>query len=160
MFITVRLEAVSRLASTLGFAEKGTRPLSIRAFPGGLTSHAAGCIRQRGEAFVSDFSTTVLANAVSTLGHPVARVLGLLAIPIENLPDGLAVRPLTQNLREVGFSETLAHGDSVSPGAAVKTPMRPSSGRLSRLKQCQGLTRLDGFGYAAAAQKGSANRPN
>jgi hypothetical protein len=86
-----------------------------------LTSHAAGRLRQRSEAFLSDLSTTVLAYAISTQGPPVARVLGLLAIPLENLPDGLAVRPLAQDLSEVGFSETLAHRDLVSTVAAVET---------------------------------------
>jgi hypothetical protein len=95
--------------------------LPIRAFPGGLASHAAGSVRQRGEAFVPDLATTILTNAKGTLGSPVAGMVGLLAIPLENLPDGLAVRPLAQNLREVGFAEPLAHEDSVSTCKAFKT---------------------------------------
>jgi hypothetical protein len=110
--------------------------LAIRAFPGGLASHAAGGVRQRREAFVPDLATTILTNAKSTLGPPVARVVGLLAIPLENLADGLAVRPLAQNLREVGLPEPLAHEDSVSTCTAFKTLQATSRWGLKSAGVC------------------------
>jgi hypothetical protein len=44
----------------------------------------------------------------------IPRALGLFAILVEDLPDGLGICQLGLNLCEVGFPEALAHMDSVS----------------------------------------------
>jgi hypothetical protein len=74
-----------------------------------LTSHASSRIWQRFEAFVADLLAAILANAVSTLGDSVARVLGLLTLQLEHVLDGFGVRTLTLNLGEIGLPESLAH---------------------------------------------------
>jgi hypothetical protein len=95
--------------------------LSGHAFPGGLARHTAGRVRQRRQAFLSDASPAILANAVSALRDPIARVLGLLALLLENLLDGLAVGPVALVLREVGSPEAFTHLDSVSIDATSQT---------------------------------------
>jgi len=74
-----------------------------------LTGHASSRIWQRFEAFVADLLAAILANAKSTLGDSVARVLGLLAFLLEDLLDGLGIRPLALHLGKVGLPESLAH---------------------------------------------------
>lgn len=95
--------------------------LPSRAFPGGLARHAAGGIGQRREAFLPDLSAAILANAVNALRDPIARVLGLLALLLENLLDGLAVGPVALVLREIGTPEAFTHLDSVSIDATSQT---------------------------------------
>jgi hypothetical protein len=98
-----------------------TDALSVRGFPGGLTAHAAGRIGKRLEAFGCDLSPAILANAVRTLGDPVARVFGLLALEFEDMLDGLAICPFALNLGEVGFPKSFAHQSiSIHPGARLK----------------------------------------
>jgi len=107
----MRSEAVSRLEASLGFAgEPGlNRVLAVRALPGSLAGQTAGRVRQGLQAFLVDLPATVLAEAVRALSLPVASVLGLLALLVENLPDGVAVRHLALNLREVGSPKSPAH---------------------------------------------------
>jgi hypothetical protein len=96
--------------------------LSSRAFPGGLASHAAGRVRQRPKAFVPDRSATILANAKSALRDPIARVLGLLALLLEYMLDGLGIRKVALNLREIGSPEALAHKRlSITPESVSNT---------------------------------------
>ena len=96
--------------------------LPSRAFPGGLARHAAGGIGQRPEAFLPDLSAAILANAVNALRDPIARVLGLLALLLENLFDGLCIRALALDLREIGPPEALAHkGLSITPALVSNT---------------------------------------
>ena len=83
--------------------------LSSRAFPGCLASDTAGRGRQRLKAFLPDGSTAILANAVGTLRPPVAGVLGLLALLLEDLLDGQRVGKVALHLREVGSAEASAH---------------------------------------------------
>lgn len=83
--------------------------LSIRDVPGGLASHTSGSFWQRREAFVSNLSPAILANAVRTLSHAIARMLGLLPLQFEDVFDGLGIRTLALNLREIGSPESLAH---------------------------------------------------
>lgn len=85
-----------------------------------MTGHASSRIWQGLEAFVADLLAAILANAVSALGDPVARVLGLLTLLLEDLLDGLGIRPLALNLGEVGLPESLAHGDLVSTSPSPK----------------------------------------
>jgi hypothetical protein len=93
--------------------------LAICALPGGLAGHAAGRVWKRSDALVPDLATAILTDAKATVGSPIARMIGLLAISLENFPDALAVRALALNLREIGFPEALAHEDSVSTAASV-----------------------------------------
>jgi hypothetical protein len=82
---------------------------SSRAFPRGLASHAAGGVRERPKAFVPDRSPAILANAVRTLGNPVAGVFGLPALLLDDLLDGMSIGKLPLHLREVGSAEASAH---------------------------------------------------
>jgi hypothetical protein len=45
----------------------------------------------------------------------------LLAVLLEDLADGLGVRALALNLREVGFPEAFAHKNEYPPGPRVET---------------------------------------
>lgn len=105
----------------------GVRALSIRDFPGRLAGHAAGRVWQRCKAFVCDLAAAILANTVSALGDSVAGVLFLLALLLEDLLDGLAIRSLALHLREIGFPKSLAHetfsihlGGLLKRGATVR----------------------------------------
>jgi len=74
-----------------------------------LTRHTPGRIRQSLEAFGGDLFPAILANAVSTLGDSIARMLGLFTLLLEDLLDRLGIRPLALDLGEVGLPESLAH---------------------------------------------------
>src|SRR5450756_3201989 len=69
--------------------------LAVPLLPGGLAGHAAGRVGQRGEPLVSDLSPAILTNAIGTVNFAIPGALGLLGILLENLPDGLGVRPVS-----------------------------------------------------------------
>ena len=92
--------------------------LAVPAFPLRLAGDTAGGVRQGGEPLVSYLATTVLADPIRALGLAVAGVRRLLAVLLEDLADGLCVRALALNLREVGFPEAFAHKNEYLPETA------------------------------------------
>ncbi len=87
-----------------------------------MAGHTAGRIGQSRKPFLCDLSAAILANAESALRDPIARVLGLLALLLENLLDGLGIRKVALNLREIGSPEALAHKRlSITPASVSNT---------------------------------------
>jgi hypothetical protein len=81
----------------------------VGRLPVGLAGHATGRFGQYFEALGSDFLTAVLAHSVGAFGHELARMLGLLTIPLQDVFDRLAGGAIAQHLGEVGIPKTLTH---------------------------------------------------